>query len=341
MPKYSIIHRGQTDMSDHANQLDSSVITSTRPKEISISIELPLLKSSQNVALDVYETTLELGHEEPNYKLSIKLPYPVREAEARAKFDKSKRCLNITLPVIPYVGKLKESTPEYVYPLSSDSSVSNSSNSISDSSSFATSPVTEPSVPKKSAKLLLPSKCSISETNNFVSFKFYVNNYVKDTIRIQVDSESTLNITCDSCSLSGCYTQYYSAHIQLNSSEIDKDLVSNNQQAIGDFDAVKASLNFNDSEFFELKLKKSSESVNEAKNSKSASLSLDSTKKDAQTIEIEQDLTEEKVENSVISENKINNMSRKDYIINFKDIISNLSVYLSKCEQKILFSNLR
>jgi len=320
VPKYSIIHRGQTDMSDHAYQLDSTVISSTRPKEIAISIELPLLKSSQNVELDVYETTIELNHEEPNYKLKIKLPYPVGESEARAKFDKSKRCLNITLPVIPFVGKLGDTT-EYVYPLSTDSSVSNSSNSIADSSTIATSPVKEPLVEKKSAKLLLPSKCSISETKKFVSFKFYVKNYVKDTIRIKIESESTLNITCDSCSLSGCYIQYYAAHIQLNSSKIIEDLISNNQREISDFNANEASLNFNDSEFFELKLKKSSET--ESKASKSASFSLDSTKKDAQIIEIEQDTTEEKVENSAISENKINNMSRKDYIINFKDIISN------------------
>ena len=35
------------------------------------------------------------------YKLDLQLPYPVDDEKGGAKFDKSKSCLTITLPVLP------------------------------------------------------------------------------------------------------------------------------------------------------------------------------------------------------------------------------------------------
>lgn len=209
-------------MSDHAYQLDSTVISTTRPKEISINIELPLLKSSQNVNLDVFETTLDLSHEDPNYKLNIKLPYPVRESEAKAKFDKSKRCLNITLPVIPFTGKLNASPAHLISPVSDQPSSNSSTSSIS-SQSLSSTPPKESSpahenntkeevegrpVPSKEMtppanKYKLPARVEISETQSFISFKIWTNNYVKESLKIKVDSSSSLHLTFESCSLSG------------------------------------------------------------------------------------------------------------------------------------------
>lgn len=205
------------DMSDHANQLDSKFINSTRPKEIVVSIELPLLKSSQNVTLDVFETTLELSHEEPNYNLNLKLPFPVKETDARAKFDKSKRCLNVTLPVVAFVGKIES---DYNFPLSCDSSNSNSLSSISDNVSSPINledppvqsepikqldlPIKQLDTPNKQAKKeLLPSKCLVSETSSYLTFKFGVNNYVRDSIRIRIENDSSVSMTCEACSLTG------------------------------------------------------------------------------------------------------------------------------------------
>lgn len=54
-PNYKIVYRGQADMQDYALGLDSSVVSSTRPKEMQISIELPLCKSSGSVNLDIFE----------------------------------------------------------------------------------------------------------------------------------------------------------------------------------------------------------------------------------------------------------------------------------------------
>ncbi|GFN73689.1 protein kintoun [Plakobranchus ocellatus] len=99
-PNYTITHRSQVDMSEYRNSPDAK--TSTRPTELSIKIELPLLKTAAQANLEIYEKRLVLESVAPAlYKLDIKLPYPVNEDEGSAKFDKSKRTLTITLPVIP------------------------------------------------------------------------------------------------------------------------------------------------------------------------------------------------------------------------------------------------
>lgn len=104
-PSYKLVHRGHVDMQDYANQLTNRV-ESTRPKELVVSVELPLCKSSENVVLDIFEKRLHLKSLSPNYLLDLALPFPINEAGARAKFDKSRRCLNVTLPVVPFVAKL-------------------------------------------------------------------------------------------------------------------------------------------------------------------------------------------------------------------------------------------
>ena len=109
-PVYTIVHRGQVDFQDCANQLDnlngSRLVNSTRPKQLFISIQLPLCKSSENVTLDIFEKSLHLESTNPNYKLNLNLPFPINENESKAKFDKSKRCLNLTLQVVPFVAQV-------------------------------------------------------------------------------------------------------------------------------------------------------------------------------------------------------------------------------------------
>ena len=105
------MHRGHTDLQDCVTQLDTTqgmrAISSTRPKELLVAIQLPLCKTSENVNLDIFEKSLLLESNNPNYRLSLDLPYPINEAESRAKFDKSKRCLNLTLQVVPYVAHVE------------------------------------------------------------------------------------------------------------------------------------------------------------------------------------------------------------------------------------------
>lgn len=98
-PKFSIIHRSDMDIQDFRNAPDSK--TSTRPKELVVSIELPLCKSAAGVALDIFEDKLLLKSEKPAYKLDVKLPYQVDDELGSAKFDKTRKFLIVTLPVIP------------------------------------------------------------------------------------------------------------------------------------------------------------------------------------------------------------------------------------------------
>ena len=102
IPVYTIKHRCEFDMQDFRDAADSK--PSTRPKELVIDITLPLLKSSAAVDLDIFERSLKLECSKPaKYRLALDLPYPVDENEGSAKFDKSKHCLTVTLPVVPAV----------------------------------------------------------------------------------------------------------------------------------------------------------------------------------------------------------------------------------------------
>ncbi|XP_052769097.1 protein kintoun-like [Mya arenaria] len=97
-PKYTIIHRTNMDLQEYRNAPDSR--PSTRPKEIVVSIELPLCKSATGVDLDIFEDKLFLQCQEPAYKLDLKLPYFVDDEEGSARFDKSKKSLVVILPVV-------------------------------------------------------------------------------------------------------------------------------------------------------------------------------------------------------------------------------------------------
>ena len=98
-PKYSIKHRSEIELDQFRNAPDAR--PSTRPKELVVEIDLPLLKSAVPVDLDIFERRLFLKSEEPaKYKLDLCLPYPVDEDNGSAKFDKSKKRLIVTLPVL-------------------------------------------------------------------------------------------------------------------------------------------------------------------------------------------------------------------------------------------------
>jgi dynein assembly factor 2 len=98
-PEYSIKYRSSADMQDHVIQRQDAVISS-RPKELVVQVELPLLDSAAGVDLDVQEQTMVLAREaQPAYSLSIQLPFPVEEEKGSARFDKSRKMLLVSLPV--------------------------------------------------------------------------------------------------------------------------------------------------------------------------------------------------------------------------------------------------
>lgn len=99
-PKYQIVHRRDVELHEMTDELDAK-INLTIPKELVVTIDLPLLKSTKDVALDVTARTIHLISEVPaKYKLKIDLPFEVDESNGMAKFDSSNRKLEITLPVV-------------------------------------------------------------------------------------------------------------------------------------------------------------------------------------------------------------------------------------------------
>lgn len=99
VPKYSITHRSALDIQEFRNAPDAR--PSTRPKELVVCIDLPLCKSAAGVDLDIFEDKLALKSEKPAYSLDLKLPYSVDDENGSAKFDKNKKSLVVTLPVVP------------------------------------------------------------------------------------------------------------------------------------------------------------------------------------------------------------------------------------------------
>lgn len=99
-PKYQITHRRDVEYHEFINDKNAKLNT-TIPKQLIISIDLPLLNSTQDVTLDVTSQQIYLFSEKPaKYKLTVKLPHEIMENEGSAKFDKSNRKLVITLPVV-------------------------------------------------------------------------------------------------------------------------------------------------------------------------------------------------------------------------------------------------
>lgn len=99
-PTYQLVHRKNIEYHEMTNELDAK-INATIPNELVVTIGLPLIRSSEDVTLDVTSRKLFLISEKPaKYKLNVDLPYDVNELAGQAKFDKSKHCLVITLPVL-------------------------------------------------------------------------------------------------------------------------------------------------------------------------------------------------------------------------------------------------
>lgn len=105
VPKYTIVNQYQADISDFACNLASggasATATGNRPRALVVDVSLPLLGSAAGVTLDVLERKLSLRSDAPaRYALDLPLPYAVDEAAGSAKFDKRRRCLVVTLPLL-------------------------------------------------------------------------------------------------------------------------------------------------------------------------------------------------------------------------------------------------
>ncbi|XP_071972099.1 protein kintoun [Engystomops pustulosus] len=97
-PHYTIRHRSYVDLQDYRDSRDSA--PSPVPKELVITVDMPLLYSSSDVDLHIKGKNLSLKSQKPAYKLELKLPYLVEDERGTAQFNKIKRQLVITVPVV-------------------------------------------------------------------------------------------------------------------------------------------------------------------------------------------------------------------------------------------------
>ncbi|XP_038585079.1 protein kintoun [Micropterus salmoides] len=98
-PNYTVKYRSFIDLQDFRCSRDSA--QSPRPKEIVVTINMPLLKVVADASLEVQEGRLLLETKKPAYRLELPLAYPVAEDKGEAKFDKQRGQLTVTLPVLP------------------------------------------------------------------------------------------------------------------------------------------------------------------------------------------------------------------------------------------------
>ncbi|XP_076316727.1 PIH1 domain-containing protein Nop17-like [Tachypleus tridentatus] len=100
VPKYSILYRNYRDFEDYS--IIPGKLISTQPKEIIITVELPLLYSTDDIELDVMKDSITLKSKKsgPQYHLQLQLPYSIDEDKGSAKFDRTKHNLIITLLVL-------------------------------------------------------------------------------------------------------------------------------------------------------------------------------------------------------------------------------------------------
>ncbi|XP_063998913.1 protein kintoun isoform X3 [Pogoniulus pusillus] len=96
-PRWSIRHRSYVDLQDYRYCRDSA--PSPVPRELVVTVELPLLRSAAQATLEIHDRELRLDSERPAYRLRLRLPHAVDEHGGRAAFDKARRQLVVTLPV--------------------------------------------------------------------------------------------------------------------------------------------------------------------------------------------------------------------------------------------------
>ncbi|CAK6432746.1 unnamed protein product [Pipistrellus nathusii] len=96
-PRHRVVQRHRVDLQDYRCSRDSA--PSPVPQELVVTIELPLLRSAEQAALEVTGKLLCLDSRKPDYRLRLSLPYPVDDSRGRAQFNRARRQLVVTLPV--------------------------------------------------------------------------------------------------------------------------------------------------------------------------------------------------------------------------------------------------
>lgn len=235
-PKYKIVQRRDIEYHELTNELDAK-LNVLIPKQLVITIDLPLLNCTQDANLDVTDNHIYLCSENPSkYKLKVQLPYTVNEVNGTAKFDKSKRQLVITLPVIKEK-KMKitdllredsgiESDHVSTNGITNDEQESNSSNDVvPENDSEATGSLDGGDFLEDSIYYVLPS-FNFNQVDELMAFTLHVKNVDPSSIEIQRLDADNLAVIKFSSIGAGFYPIWYSfcAKFPAKNPEIFKDI---------------------------------------------------------------------------------------------------------------------
>ncbi|KAK0138605.1 Protein kintoun [Merluccius polli] len=105
VPNYTLKYRSFIDLQDFRCSRDSA--QSPRPKEVVVTVDMPLLRSAKDTNLEVLGKSLLLESKKPAYRLEVPLAYPVDEENGEAKFNTQSGQLTVVLPVPPLIQLLE------------------------------------------------------------------------------------------------------------------------------------------------------------------------------------------------------------------------------------------
>lgn len=228
-PNFVVKHRSHVDIQEFTENRDAKMNVAI-PKELVLEVDLPLLKASSDIILDVTEKMVHLLSEKPaKYKLEVALPYQVNQDGGNAKFDKDKKKLIVTLPVKRKDYFIEDSGVESDPGSSMSSSPSEEIAAISEISE-----VREPSAEfrtsvkgflEESLEYNLPDfVCHVFENN--IAFTLNVKNVSEGSVEKTFSADSkAVHVKFSSIS-SSFFPAHYAFYVKLPEHSIDTEHVS-------------------------------------------------------------------------------------------------------------------
>lgn len=223
-PSYKLIHRKEVEYHELTGELDAKMEAAI-PKELVLVIELPLLKSANQCALNVTSSEVHLISDRPaaKYKLEVKLPYTVSEKHGSAKFNTDENTLTVVLPVVRSSRTLNDV-----------SVVSKKDESFPDE--MAQKPVEkvdlsklqQPSSNNANKKIIFP-KFSANKMDNIFAFTLNVRNVDPSSIELQKGTDS---VSCRFTNIGNgffpCYYVFFARFPNANIAEVEHEEWDNN-----------------------------------------------------------------------------------------------------------------
>lgn len=101
VPSHKLVHSGTYNLTDFMEATHSlTVQAATVPRLLKLVVELPTVKKSGDISLDVTNDNVVVEVDGKFY-LDLPLPYEIESENGQAKFDKVKQVLSLDLPVKP------------------------------------------------------------------------------------------------------------------------------------------------------------------------------------------------------------------------------------------------